>query len=137
MADDLTLIENTADLWCQGDDFRADMPMVFGREALAQRLIRIITTRPGTLPFDDWDGRCIDVRDFLLSTATSADVERAVIRVLLLDEQVDSARVLATFTDDGATLNLEFLILDSEGPWTFSLTVSQAATSLRSLQAAG
>ena len=109
------------------------MPMVFGREALAQRLIRKITTRPGTLPFDDWDHLCIDVRDYLLSSALPAEIQRDVARIIRQDEQVDSCRVVAALTNDGADLSIDFLVIDSEGPWTFSLTVTQAATSLIAL----
>ena len=110
------------------------MPLVRGREACAQRLMRRITTPKGKLTF--WPNDGIDVRDYLLSKAPASAIAQAVASECRKDEQVDEIAVNPWFSEDGRTLNIDFLVTDNEGPWKFTLEISQAKATLVSLQAA-
>lgn len=124
---DTTVINGTTDVWCV-DDFKSTMPMVFGREALAQRLMRRLTTRPGQLPF--WPNDGLDVRDYLLSKANISNIPGAVEAECLKDEQVEDVSVQSSISDDGRSLTLRILIEDAQGPFTFTMTVDDAQTRL-------
>lgn len=109
------------------------MPMVSGRTALAQRLARRLTTPRGKCTF--WPNFGTDMRVFLLSNATPATIARAAQLECVKDEQVEEAAVTVTALDDGS-MTLDISITDSDGPWTFTLAIDQAANTLIQLQAA-
>ncbi len=126
-APDLTTIDGTIDVYCI-DDFKSTMPLVSGREALAQRLVRRITTKPGQLPF--WPDDGIDVRDALLSKRRPEDIAQEVKSECLKDEQVTNIEVDAQLSNDGRDLTIKFSVTDGDAPFTFTLLIDDAKTRL-------
>lgn len=130
MALDLTDIENTIDVYCV-DDFLPHMPEVRGRVALAQRIARRLITPRGTFPF--WPNDGTDMRAFLLSKATTPQMAAAAKAECLKDEQVEDARVEAEFLTT-TSVRLMIYLEDSLGPWSFTMTIDEAAAALVALQ---
>lgn len=130
---DLTNIDGTVDIWNDGNDFLADMPPVSGRLALAQRLARRLTTPRGKLTF--WPNFGTDLRVYLLSNITPDKIASAAQAECLKDEQVDSCSVTVNMVAS-ARIALSIEVTDNDGPWTFTLTIDQAAATLIQLQTA-
>jgi hypothetical protein len=127
---DLTRIENTTDVHCDGD-FLPHMPEVSGRVALAQRLLRRLSTRQGALPY--WaDQKSLDLRDYLLSAHPPERISREVSAVCLDDEQVEQGSTEASVLGQQVTTELQ--IVDAAGPFRLTLTASDAAVNLVRLQ---
>ncbi len=125
-------IDETFGFYCLGD-FRPEMPLVRGREALIHRLCVRLQTPRGRFPW--WPNFGLDVAAFLLSKAPAPAVALAVESECLKDEQVSDARANAEFSADRRSMRLSVEIIDSAGPFTFTLSVEQAKLELIELQA--
>jgi hypothetical protein len=121
-------IDDTIDLYCV-DDFLPTMPAVSGRVALAQRLCRRLTTRRGQIPW--WPEFGYDIRNALLSKQDPQRIAAEVEAECEKDEQVLDVRAKVTIEGTSATLLL--FVADADGPFEFTLTISQAAVQLSGL----
>jgi len=128
---DLTKIEGTIDVFCV-EDFLPDMPPVSGRTACAHRLARRLTTSRGRFPW--WPNFGTDLRQYLLGKATPQAIASAAESECLKDEQVDSVRVRAEVQNSGRRIHLAIEVTDAEGPYVFTLTITDAAATLIQLQ---
>jgi hypothetical protein len=118
-------IDSTIDLYGV-EDFLPTMPAVSGRVALAQRLARRLTMKRGQFPW--WPNDGYDIRNALLSKREphriAADVEEECEK----DEQVEAVK--ATLTVEGTNATLRLLVADADGPYEFTMTISEAKVSL-------
>lgn len=121
-------IDDTIDVHCT-DDFLATMPSVRGRTALAQRLLRRLTTPRGRFIY--WPDFGYDVRTALLSKKSPDQIGSDVEAECLKDEQVE--QVTATVSIDGTSADIQLAVTDADGEFEFTLTIGQAATTLSDL----
>lgn len=128
---DLTDIANTSDIDCL-EDMKPHMPMVSGRTALLQRLARRLITPRGKFIF--WPNFGTDLRRFLLTKTSPGAIAQAAKKECVKDEQVEQCLVTAQLTDSGRMLVLDIEIEDADGPFTFTLTIDDAALNLVRLQ---
>jgi hypothetical protein len=125
-------LEETIDIDCV-DDFKAHMPTVSGRVALMQRLARRLSTPRGKLPF--WPNFGTDMSQFLLSKVPDARISNAARTECLKDEQVEDCTVVVEHPDS-TSLRLVITVLAGDGPFTFTMTISEAERTLVQLQQA-
>jgi hypothetical protein len=133
MATDPTTLKGTIDVWCL-DDFKASMPAISGRMALAQRLARRLITRRGSMPW--WPNDGTDLRQYLLSKASPSEIAGAAKNECKKDEQVEDARVELEVLSDGREILLTILITEAAGPFAFTLLIGEAVLQLVALQEA-
>jgi hypothetical protein len=109
------------------------MPEVRGRVALAHRLARRLTTPRGRFRF--WPNFGTDMRRYLLSKVPSSQISQDAAQECEKDEQVESVIVRVQHVDfDQRELSLDIEIIDAEGPFTFTMSISDARVSLIGLQ---
>ncbi len=124
-------IDETIDVYCVSD-FLARMPTVSGRVALAHRLARRLSMPRGIWPWAQDDGT--DLRQFVLSKVPPQRIARATIIECEKDEQVESIDVIRlTRTDRTITQRLQ--VNDGDGPFDFTLTITEAAAQVSDLVA--
>lgn len=130
------------DLYC-ADDMRLDMPTVSGRMNLGLALLRRLTTPNGRFSWLDLDGVTVrgwpeyglDLRGFILSKTNADTIARAAEGECAKDERVHAVTATAVYTAANAiALTLE--ITDEDGPFVLTLSISDAAATLVSLQEA-
>lgn len=131
MAADLTKIENTTDVWCL-DDFLPHMPEIRGRTALAHRLARRWTCPRGRIPWLPNHGT--DLRQFMLTHASPSAIAQAAKAEALKDEQVEDIQIAVEVLDSGRQLELRPEVTDADGPFTFTLTITEATLTLIGLE---
>jgi len=123
----------TIDVYCV-TDLSPDMPEVSGRVALAHRLARRLQTERGRIPW--WPNDGTDLRKFLLAKAAPSRIAAAAEQECLLDEQVEDAQADAQLSSDGKECSLTIVVTEAEGPFTFTLSITDAALTLVALQEA-
>jgi hypothetical protein len=128
----LTLGETT-DIYLL-DDFTPEMDECSGYLALACRLIRRLKTPRGFLPF--WPNFGNDLKRYSLSKIPSWQIARDVIDELGKDEQVKEVIATPIYADQGRTIHLDVFVRAEVGTFTFSMTATDAAAMLISLQKA-
>ncbi len=128
-----TDISETVGFWSLGD-FRPEMPTVSGGTALVHRLIVRLQTARGRFPW--WPNFGTNMAQFLLSKATPKQIASAAEAECRKDEQVKQVTATATVSNGGRAIILEIRVVTSSGPFLFTLSITQAATELLSLQAA-
>lgn len=131
MAVDLSVINGTTDVDCL-EDFKANMPIVRGRRALVQRLARRLITPRGKLPY--WPNYGTDLRQFLLSKVGPGAIAQAAHKECMKDEQVENCSVRPDVTDSGRMIVLDIEVEDATGPFSFTLSITEAALNLVRLQ---
>lgn len=105
------------------------LSIVTGRVALAHAILRRLCTPRGGLFYDDEYG--YDVLNAIGASAgpgIEGQVEQGVLEQITAEEEVDDARVTATFTD--GLLRIEMLVTDGDGPFDLTLTVDQLTLTL-------
>jgi hypothetical protein len=142
MADLTTDISATVGLYSLGD-FRPGMPKVMGATALVHRLMVRLQTPRGRFSWTTsggktagWPNFGTDMRQFLLSKVPPSAVATAAQLECAKDEQVQQANVDAELSNSGRQINLRIRIVTSNGPFAFSLSITQARLDLIDLQAA-
>ena len=102
---------------------------VSGRQALAEAILRRLTTRRGGLFYAPSYG--FDVLGLIGSTVSASEVEQRVLEQALLEEEVEDATCTVTFADVGATrsITVELNITDAEGPFDLTLSASELTIS--------
>lgn len=126
-------INDTIDIYCV-TDFLPDMPTVRGRTALAHRLARRLQTPRGRFQF--WPNFGTDLRQYLLSKTSPTVIASAVESECLKDEQVEDVSCLVDVQDGGRSMVVTVEVDDADGPFVFTLEISQASATLITLQAA-
>jgi hypothetical protein len=127
-------VDQTTDIWCDGEDMRPEQPEVSGALCVAQRLMRRWTTPKGLFKF--WPNEGHDARQYLLSKEPPWRIKSALEAEALRDEQVEICQVTPTLLDNGATLNLDGFFTTKLGVFKFSMNVTDAAATLIALEAA-
>jgi hypothetical protein len=133
MPDLTTDISQTKGFWSLGD-FRPTMPLVSGRTALIHRLCVRWQTPRGRFPW--WPNFGTDLTQYLLSKTSPSAIAAAAEAEGRKDEQVERIQVTAATEDSGRRIRLSVVVVDSAGPFRFTLTVDQAALTLIEVQAA-
>lgn len=128
----LTLGE-TSDIYLLGD-MRPEMPTVSGFDALAQRLIRRLSTPRGFFPF--WPNFGLNIRKYSLSKIPTWQIAHEVQDECLKDEQVKDVIVTPTYGDQGRSVRLDVYVTAAVGNFTFSMAATDAAATLIALQKA-
>lgn len=108
-------------------DLRRNMPLVRGGAALLQRLQWRFETQRGKIPFWKDDGD--DLRRFINSEDPPVVIANAAATEALKDEQVEAVHTEAQRLADG-TVEISLEIESAEGPFEFTMTITQAAVSL-------
>jgi hypothetical protein len=96
-----------------------------GRDVLIESLIRRQTTPRGSVI--DAPNDCIDVRDWLsdgLDQTRMQQLQGAIVQQLRRDERVDDASVSVTYDQSRRTLTIVETVIDSDGPFELTLTLS-------------
>lgn len=124
------------DLSC-ADDLEDDMAEVEGPALVAQAIYRRLYTPRGALWQDPDYG--LDLRDYLSRRMTAAEIAAIpgdVVKEILKDERVERATVKLT----KQTLEVLEIMVNVEagtGPFSLTISVTQAAVTLASVAAAG
>lgn len=121
-------LDATIDVYCI-DDFLPTMPAIRGREALMHRLARRLTTPRGRFIY--WPDFGYDIRTALLSKKTPDQIANDVEAECLKDEQVE--QVVATVSIDGTAAVIRLAVADADGPFEFTLTITEARATLSDL----
>jgi len=98
---------------------------VSGRQALAEAILRRLTTRRGGLFYAPSYG--YDVIGLIGSTVSASEVEQRVLEQVLLEEEVEDAACTVTFADVGGTRSvaIDIQVTDAQGPFNLTLTASE------------
>lgn len=112
-------------------DLDPALSIVTGRRALAEAIMRRLTSRKGSLPDDEDYG--YDLRLLIGSAVTREQVEQGVRSQVFADERVEDAEVTVTFI--GETIQVDLRITDGDGP--FSLVLGVDAVSVETLEFSG
>lgn len=112
-------------------DLDPALSIVTGRRALAEAIMRRLTSRKGSLPDDEDYG--YDLRLLIGSAVTREQVEQGVRSQVFADERVEDAEVTVTFI--GETIQVDLRITDGDGP--FSLVLGVDALSVETLEFSG
>lgn len=122
-------LSETIDIDCVSD-IKPHLPTASGRLALAQALARRLQTPRGKAPW--WPNYGTDVQQFVLAKVRPSIISAAVRAECLKDERVESVDL--TVSVDGNATRLDIQVTDAEGPFTFTLSITEAAASLIAFQ---
>lgn len=124
-------LEETRDLHLVSD-FLPEMPEVTGRTALVQRILRSLTTQAGVLPC--WRNRGINVPAMVLSKRPLWQIRAAIESECGRDEQVGAGNARARIVQTGTGQRIDVFIRDADGPFVFTMGVTEAAATLISIE---
>jgi len=102
---------------------------VSGRQALAEAILRRLTTRRGGLFYAPSYGYAIV--EIIGSSVSASEIEQRVVEQCLLEEEVEDATCTATFTDAGGTRSvaIDIKATDAKGPFDLTLNASELTIS--------
>jgi len=127
-------VEDTRDLWNDGNDYRPEMPAASGGEAVAQRLLRRWTTPYGF--FRRWSSFGHDARQYIGDKQPLWRAKAGLENEAKKDEQVASILVIPTLEQDGTFLRLDGMFATKGGVFKFTMGITEAAGSLIALEKA-
>lgn len=127
-------VPETIDIWWE-EDFKPEMPEVSGMLALAQRLLRRITTPKGFFPW--WPNEGINIHEYILTKVPTWRIKSDVESECLRDEQVETIIATPEYRDGGKSIYLELFVVSKVGNFNFTMTATEASASLIALQAIG
>lgn len=123
----------TVDVYCI-DDFLPHMPAISGRVAHAHCLARRLITPRGRFRF--WPNFGTDLRRYLLSKVPVSVIAADAAQECEKDERTESASVEVTHVDfDSRELDIKITIVDAQGPFEFTMSISDARVNLIGMQA--
>jgi hypothetical protein len=121
-----------ATVWTdQGPDLDSGFTEATGIDVLVQSILRRLSTPHGSVMGCPND--CLDVRDFLGSGLSNADVQKAQSAIqaeLQRDARVLTSSVRATYDQATKSLGLTVSVTSAAGPFTMTLAVSAVTVSL-------
>jgi hypothetical protein len=122
------------DVYC-ATGFISSMPSIDGMTSIAHTAVRGLQTPNGMV--DDWPDWGEDLRQFANSKVRAEVVAMRARRQILRDERVRACKVTGErSTEQANTIDLTAILVTEEfGPFSFVMTVTQAAVDLISLQA--
>lgn len=127
-------LDETRDIHFDGD-FLPHMPEVSGRTALAQCLGRRLTSQRGRFWY--WPNFGTDLRKYLLTKADPGRIASDAEDECMKDERVESVEVSVTSIDfDTKEMILTIAVVDAAGPFTFTMSITEAKATLVELQEA-
>ena len=104
-----------------GLDLDPSMRSVSGLRALADAIVRRLTTTAGALR--DYPGYGFNLIDLIGSSKTKAEIKNGVEVQVNLEEEVEEARVVVSFSGvQSISIHVAISIVTSDGP--FDLTIS-------------
>ena len=124
------MVDYGTDVYCL-TGFRADMPEISGMVAIAHVAARGLQTPNGRFP--GWPNWGEDLRQYFLSKHPPALIAAKARRQISTDERVRACKVTAERVDRSINLTVH-IVPEEGGPFTFVLTITQAALTLVSLQ---
>lgn len=107
-------------------DIDLSLSVVSGRQALAQSILRRLSTRTGTLRDDPSYGD--DIRLFIGKAISPDEVAQRVEAQVFADERIRDARVTVDFL--GEDLNIHLVLVDATGPFRLVVGVSELSLDL-------
>lgn len=113
-------------------DLGPNLSIVNGRRGLAEAIARRLETPNGQNLSDRNYGT--DMRLNLSSAARPALIARQAENECLKDERVEDASVTATFPEGSEEFLLEVTLTDADGPFDFTLNVSDVTVELLATQ---
>jgi hypothetical protein len=116
------------------NDFLPHMPGVSSFTALGHRLVRRLSTPRGFFPF--WPNFGLDIRRYSLSKVPPWQMAHEIAEECKKDEQVKDVVVSPTITDQGRTVHFDVLVQSDVGAFKFTMTATEAAATLVTLQKA-
>lgn len=108
-------------------DLDAALSTVSGRVALAQRILRRLTTPRGGLVGSATYG--YDLTALVGSTVPASVVEQRVLEQALLEEEVEDAQAETISVDSTGEMTVELRVVDADGPFELVLTASELTVS--------
>lgn len=108
-------------------DLDAGLTTVSGRLALAQRILRRLTTPRGGLLGSSSYG--YDVLSMVGSSVPASVVEQRVLEQVLYEEEVEDAQCAATMNAATSEMTVELSVVDADGPFDLVLTASELTVS--------
>jgi phage baseplate assembly protein W len=102
-------------------DVDATLSVATGRRALAQAILRRLTTPRGGLI--DSPAYGYDVTALIGSAVPPSIVEQRVLEQVVAEQEVKDARCTVTFTRD--TLTVDIQVEEGDGPFSLTLTASE------------
>lgn len=124
-------LDGTVDVSC-ATGLSFEMATVSGRLGLVQALVRRLQTPLSLFPW--WPNYGTDLRLFLLSKTQPSAVVAAAQAECEKEERVLRAEPTAEVSVDGTSLAMTLVITDAAGPFTFTMTITEAALTLIELQ---
>jgi hypothetical protein len=105
------------------------MPVVTGIECVAQNVVRRLTTKAGSLPWDPTYGE--DIGDLLGRTGFSPRIaENKIEQQCLLDERVEEATVTIVQSTNGERVTINVKCQTAIGPFSLTLAVADLTVSI-------
>lgn len=124
-------LSETTDLYLL-NDMTADGRECSGYVALACRLVRRLQTPRGFFPF--WPNFGLNIRKYSLSKTPTWQMAHEIESELKKDEQVKDVVVTPTVSDQGRAVRFDVMVQAEVGAFTFTMSVTEAAATLISLQ---
>lgn len=102
---------------------------VSGRQALAEAILRRLTTRRGGLFYAPSYG--FDVIGLIGSTVSASEIEQRALEQVLLEEEVEDATCTVALADVGAvrSITITINVTDAQGPFDLTLSASELTIS--------
>lgn len=108
------------------DDIDFNLSLVSGRRALAESILRRLSTRRGTLLDDPSYGD--DMRLLIGKPVDESEIEQRVLAQAFADERVRDAQAVVSLL--GEDISIQLTIFDREGPFQFVVAISRVTVDL-------
>lgn len=103
-----------------GEDLDPAMREVSGRRALAQSIVRRLTTGTGNL--QDYPAYGFNVTELIGTSLTNTRIRQSVLGQVLQEEEVEYATVNVRRTQESVTIDI--VVTDGDGPFDLTLNIS-------------
>jgi hypothetical protein len=105
-----------------GADLSASLSEQYGRLALADAIVRRLTTERGGLP--DYPQYGFDVSSLIGTIIEPSSVAQRVLAQVRAEEEVSRASLDIETSADNSTINLKLQIVSGDGPFPLTISVS-------------
>lgn len=107
------------------DDLDATLSVVTGKRALAQAILRRLTTPLGMLIDDPTYG--LDVRSFIGDPVYPDNIKQEIVKQLDQEEEVLRASVAVVFDARTSLLQIQINVVAGDGPFELTISVNELA----------
>jgi len=109
-------------------DLDPSLSVVSGRLALAQAVLRRLTSQRGTLLDDPTYG--YDLRLLIGSAIREGEFEARILEQVLAEEEVQDATLTLTYSLELSQLTVALVLTDTEGPFPLTVTVNELSAEM-------